>query len=189
MKILLTLVSLVLLPASLLGQISSKPVVSHTALTADQVAIYRTFLSSYNTGLDAQINVADMTSEFMPDPNDFKGCLKEFGPSTASEDVHRFSTEFSGLRKLRLIDPNTHKIADPGIAIRQGVSVNDAVKAGFEAGVLTLSEIIFDPTHHYAAFSYSFHCGSLCGNGGTVVYELKDGKWVKSKRFCSFWES
>ncbi len=186
MKAILAIGSLILFPAFLFGQTSSQPIISNSPLTADQIAIYRTFLASYNTGLNAPINVATMTVEFNPDPSDLKSCLKEFGSSIASEKVHRFSTEFSGLRKIRVIDPKTHKTSDPGIAIRQGDSVDQAVKAGFAAGVLTLSEIVFDPTHHLAAFTYSFYCGALCGNGGTVVYEMKNGKWTKSKRFCSF---
>ena len=189
MKALLATASLILFPVVLLGQTSSKPAISNQALTSDQITIYRSFLQTYNTGLDAPINVADTTSEFKPDPSDLKSCLKEFGSSVSSQKLHRFTAEFSDLRKIHLIDPNTHKISDPGIAIRKGESVDQAVKAGFEAGVLTLSEIIFDPTHHFAAFSYGFRCGALCGNGGTEVYELKNGKWARSKRFCSIWMS
>jgi hypothetical protein len=185
MKTILALVSLLLLPVSLLGQASPKVIISDTSLTADQIAIYRVFLSSSNTGLDAPINVADVTVEFKPDPSDLKECLKDFGSPVSSQKLHRSTTEFSDLRKIHLIDPSKHKIADPGIAIRHGDPVDHAVKAGFEAGVLTLSEIIFDPTH-LAALTYDFYCGALCGNGGTVVYEMKNGKWTRSKRFCSF---
>ena len=36
--------------------------------------------------------------------------------------------------------------------------------------------------------SYSFRCGSLCGQGGTVVFEKKDGVWKKSQN-CGGWIS
>ena len=189
MKALLSAVSFILFPVVVLGQASSPPAISNQPLTADQIAIYHNFLQSYDTGLKAPINLADTTSEFRPDASDLKSCLKEFGSSVSPQELHRFTAEFSDLRKIHLIDPDTHKISDPGIAIRRGESADQAVKAGFEAGVLTLSEITFDPTRHYAAFSYSFHCGALCGNGGTVVYELKNEKWERSKRFCSVWIS
>lgn len=189
MKALFTAVSLALFPILLLGQAPTQPNISKGPLTRDEIAIYRTFLFSYDTGLDAPINVADITVKFDPDPGDLKGCLKEFATSNSSAELHRFTTEFSDLAKIRMIDTNTHKIADPGIAIRQGDSVDHAVKAGFEAGVLTLSEIAFDPTHHFAAFTYSFHCGALCGNGGTVILEMQHGIWKISHRQCSMWIS
>jgi hypothetical protein len=189
MKTILALVSVLILPISLLGQASPKLLISNTPLTTDQIAIYRIFLFSYDPGLETPINVADTTSEFSPESNDLKSCLKEFDSPVSPQKLHRFTAEFSDFQNIHLIDPNTHKISDPEIAIKRGESIDQAVKAGVEAGVLTLSEVIFDSTHHFAAFSYSFRCGVLCGSGGTVVYEFNNGKWIKSKRFCSLWMS
>ncbi|HEX5235529.1 MAG TPA: hypothetical protein VFW25_09380 [Silvibacterium sp.] len=189
MKNSLVMVCFVLLSSLVLGQTPSESASSKLPLSTDQIAIYRAFLSDYNTGLDAPINLSDVTEEFKPDRQDLQGCLKGFAPPSTPALLHHFSNEFSDLRNIRLIDAAHHKISDPGDAIRKGDSVEHAVKAGFEAGVLRISEISFDPTHHLAALTYSFHCGSLCGNGATVVYELRDGKWARSQKSCTFWQS
>jgi hypothetical protein len=88
-----------------------------------------------------------------------------------------------------LVDPAVTKIADPEDAIHKGVSVDDAVKAGFAAGQLRLSEVVFDKDHNFAIFSYSFHCGRLCGSGGTILLEKEDHKWVRSEEGCGTWIS
>ena len=74
--------------------------------------------------------------------------------------------------KVHLVDPGKHEISDPGNAIGEGQSVDDAVEAGFKAGLFTFSEVVFDTAHTHAALNYTFHCGSLCGHGGTVVFIL-----------------
>jgi hypothetical protein len=177
------------LPGLSLAQTPEQPTFSKTPLATDQIAIYRVFLSSYRTGLDVPLNLSDSTEEFKADEMDLKGCLKQFAPANAAIQVHRFSNEFSDLHNVRLIDVTKHKTADPGDAIRNGSSVEAAVRAGFAAGILRVSEIVFDSTHQLAAISYSFYCGSLCGNGGTIIYELQDGKWSESKRTCARWVS
>lgn len=189
MKTLLVMVCLILLPGFSLAQTQGQPTFSKAPQAAEEVAIYRAFLSSYSTGLNARINLSDVTEEFNPDKMDIEGCLRGLVSSAPITEVHRFSTEFSGLHNIRLVDAKTHKIADPGKSIRNGSSVEDAVKAGFEEGVLTVSEISFDSKHRLAVFKYDFYCGALCGNGGTVIFELHGGKWVRSKLRCSSWIS
>jgi hypothetical protein len=88
-----------------------------------------------------------------------------------------------------LIDPEKAKIKDPEGGIRKGESVEQAVKEGFQAAHFSFSEIVFNPDHTRAMFKYGFHCGSLCGNGGTVLLEKKDGKWIRSKQNCGRWMS
>jgi hypothetical protein len=105
------------------------------------------------------------------------------------DTVHKLPAELSKAGKINLVDPKKHKLKDPGAAIHNGTSVDQAVTAGFASGLFTFSEIVFDSDHKLAAFRYSFVCGILCGNGGTVIYELKDGKWSPTKRRCSSWIS
>jgi len=55
--------------------------------------------------------------------------------------------------------------------------------------LFSVSEIAFDQQHNHAAVSYSFWCGSLCGNGATVIFEKIDGQWKKTNRNCGGWVS
>ena len=112
-----------------------------------------------------------------------------FAPTPPITAVHQFSNEFTDLHKLRLVNADQHPLADPEAGIRQGQSVNDAVRTGFAAGILRMSEILFNSKHDLAAFNYSFVCGSLCGHGATVIFELKGGKWKQSGRNCGYWIS
>jgi len=185
MKTRLVCLSTLVVCVTCIAQSPQTSAFSKSPLTQDEIAIYRTFLSSYSTGVDAPINLSNTTSEFVPLDMDIRGCLKDFPTPMTITEVHHFGNEFSELRNIRLIDTNTHAIADPGEAIKKGGSVEHSVQEGFEAGVLTISEIHFDQQHHLAAFQYFFRCGSLCGNGATVVFELRDNKWIKSKHFCS----
>ena len=97
-----------------------------------------------------------------------------------------------GSAKIRLVDDEAQEKEiekrDPGKAIREGRSVDDAVKDGFAHGKAWFSEILFDKTHTHAVIFYGFHCGRLCGNGGTAILEKKDGIW-NFKSQCSMWMS
>ena len=62
------------------------------------------------------------------------------------------------------------------------------MRNGFAHGLVTLSEINFDKEHKHAIVSFSFFCGSLCGNGGTAVLEKVDGAWQR-KSNCHNWIS
>jgi hypothetical protein len=54
---------------------------------------------------------------------------------------------------------------------------------------MTFSAVVFDKTHTKAAFTYSFVCGGLCGNGGAIVFEKAAAGWQRSSRQCGVWMS
>jgi hypothetical protein len=170
----------------------AKPVVSAEPISAERMEIYRDFLSGYNNGSGSILNVANATTTFfISNDDDFKGCLKGFDPDAFKVTTfHQFAPDAFPTSATRLVDPKKVKRRDPGDAIKHGESVEDAVRTGFAAGIFSFSEIAFDGPHTHAAFTYSFVCGSLCGSGGTVVYELHDGNWKQDKRqHCGQWIS
>jgi len=169
-----------------------------TPLPADNLAIYRDFLSGYNNGSGAVLNVANTTEAFLnadPVSDGQKSCLSDAHITQLySAVVHKFSADAFPADKVKLVDPDAHRGSDPEDAIRKGQSIEDAVRAGFAAGLFTFSEIVFDSTRTHAAFQYSFLCGRLCGNGGTVLYDkLPDDhgkvRWQISKKICGSWIS
>jgi hypothetical protein len=177
--------SILLISASLLCAQSPGPSVS--PLGPDQTAIYRAFFASYSKGNKLPISVSNVTDPFEPDDMDRKGCAKNFPARTV--EVHRLPTDMLAGLPAKLVDPRLHEKKDPGDAIRQGQSVDDAVAAGFRAGIFTFSEVAFNSSHDRAAFSYSFVCGTLCGHGSVVIFKLQRGKWVQEKDTCAHWIS
>lgn len=174
----------------------TKPVVSKSPMDADQLAVYQAFLSSYDTGSKARLNLSKVTSALNLAEDKDDPCLKniEFDPKRqVASVVHEFDPQTPLQGNFRLVNPEEQSKAiqrsDPGRAIRHGKDVNDAVEAGFAAGLLTLSEVAFDKGHRHAAMRFSFVCGGLCGHGSTIVFEKKNGKWIESNRQCSSWIS
>jgi hypothetical protein len=173
-----------------LAQDAPSAKLSAVPIGTEQMVIYRDFLTSYRNGSKRVLNVSEVTGTFRMSDYDLGGCLKNFKKSDFNASIiHSFNADDFPKDKVRLIDPKTHKRADPGDAIRNGVSVDEAVTDGFAAGVFTFSEIAFDSTHTHAAFSFSFVCGGLCGHGGVIVYHLQNGHWRQSKAGCSRWIS
>jgi hypothetical protein len=78
---------------------------------------------------------------------------------------------------------------DPSKTMREGKSVDHAVKDAFASGLLTLSEIAFNKDHSKAVMSYSFFCGRLCGNGAVVMLKRVGRKWKVTKQSCGEWVS
>jgi hypothetical protein len=161
--------------------------IAPTPLSTVQLAIYRDFLATWNAGEKAPLHVAN-TTELLSIADDNKGCLKDF-PKSHSVSVHAVPAHaFDGLNVL-LVDPRLHQKRDPGDAIRNGEPVDDAVSAGIAAGIFTFSEMVFNRDRTRAAFTYSFVCGGLCGNGGTIIFQHRNGKWAQQKNACGTWVS
>ena len=78
---------------------------------------------------------------------------------------------------------------DLGGTTRARKVTEDTVKEVFASGLFSMSEIVFDKTHHYAIVSYAFLCGSLCGNGAGLVLEKDGNEWKITSRQCGGWVS
>ena len=171
--------------------VAQQPAVTFSGqpVAPDRAAVYQAFVAGYMADPDGPktLNVAMVTSAFAPDEGDIKGCMSKFPQGKPLTEVHSLKGVFGS--NVILVDPKAHQLQDPGDAIRKGTSVDEAVRKGFDSALLTISEILFDESHTHAALYYSFQCGSLCGNGGTLIFELNKGKWVRSKLSCGTWIS
>jgi hypothetical protein len=94
---------------------------------------------------------------------------------------------------MRLVDPQkqtkTVRSNDPSKTIHKGKPVEDAVENAFSTALFSMSEIAFDREHRFAVVSYRFWCGSLCGNGSTLVFKKVKGEWRNANRHCGGWIS
>jgi hypothetical protein len=158
--------------------------VSKAPLGPDQIDIYKTFLQSYVGGLQSGVNLANTTtplhlSSDMTKPD----CLVGIDPeavASAGQVSHLLGNEISSVGRINLVDPKHYRLADPGAAIEKGKSIDEAVRTGFSAGLLNLSEIAFSRDHDVAVMKYSFVCGRLCGNFETLFFQKVDGQWGRN---------
>ena len=175
--------------SALSAQDAPKPEFSPVPLTSAQIAVYRAFLADYNKGSKGKHNLADTTDSFQPDKDNFTGCMKDFSRSSKSLKVHNLTQALGEDPNAHLVDGDGYKVKDVGEWMEKGQTLDTAVDSAVSAGLLTLSEVVFDKTRHQAAFHYALSCGRLCGNGGTVVYVLSNGQWRRSKQSCVSWIS
>lgn len=175
----------------------TRPKVSDQPLTAEQLVVYRVVLHGW---MENEVSAINLSIQTIPFPTsgafDAGDCGKELDLELVVPGiVHRFhpaDLQQLGSDKIGLVDAERqrHEVVenDPGKTIGEGRSIEDAVRNGFAHGLVTLSEIRFDKEHKHAIVSYSFFCGSLCGNGSTVILEKVDGAW-RRKSQCSNWIS
>lgn len=124
------------------------------------------------------------------------GCLQGIRLDDSSSPFHSFRDlppDVLLAKGMRLVDPKkqtaTVRSHDPDNTMATGKTTKDAVSEAFAAGLFSMSEIAFDVEHHYAIVQYDFWCGSLCGSGGTLVFEKIGGEWKRTDRECGGWVS
>jgi hypothetical protein len=174
----------------------AKPKVSEKPLTAEQIAIYRPILSQWMREGWNSVNLAVQTVPLdATGPSGDSECAKGLDLEPALAEVHRFrAADLAklGSGNIALVDPDRQRDEvrenDPERTVGKGKSIEEAVNNGFAHGLFTLSEIRFDKEHKLAIVSYGFFCGSLCGNGGTMVLEKTGAGWSR-KKSCHDWIS
>jgi hypothetical protein len=180
---------------ALAGYSDEKLVRNTNPFSADEVAIYRGILERWNSDSRGLLNVSNTTFPIDRDLSDC-GCLKGIEPQTIVSAAHSFrilTGDVLGGKNIWLVDADKQAVIvqsnDPSNSIREGKSVDAAVNGAFSTGLFSMSEIAFDKEQRRALVSYSFVCGSLCGNGGVWLFEKVDGVWKKSERVCGGWIS
>ena len=158
----------------------------------DATDIYGKFLDTWTGKEKDPINVS--ISAKAPSPEELKEIADCAPKGTAvhwmpAEPISDLTSSIGKLSYVRLVDPDKWSPQDPSDLMARGQSVDSAVKSGFDHGLLTFSAIVFDEAQGTAAFTYSFVCGGLCGNGGTVIFHKGPSGWVQSNKQCGNWMS
>ena len=176
----------------------NKPTKSTVPLTADEVAIYKAILQEYTVAKSVSLNVSAKTYPLDPESHMnglTEACPKGIQLDNLSTVVHTYHDLTPGVltRNTRLVNPSRQAILirknDPQNVVGTGESIEVAVKRAYDTALFSLSEIAFDKDHRYAAVTYSFWCGSLCGDGSTLVFEKVGNVWKKTDRRCGGWVS
>ena len=163
-------------------------------LAQEQVSIYRDFLAHYEDyqQLSNLLGMQPVTEPFKIDISvggiersvyGPKGCLHALKLEPQSGTVHRLPPEI-----MRFGDPDSvmSRIKATGQPLPRSKGAKGVGPDGYVLTKFTLSEIVFDVTHHFAVFNFSANCGCLGGQGATILYERKGGKWTKSQD-CDYW--
>lgn len=172
-----------------------KVVRESSVLSADEITIYEAVLERWNSKSSKPLNLSNRTTPLDRNISDCE-CLKGMDVQSLAKATRSFRFLTRGdlpSRTIRLVDAELQTAIvrdnDPHNLMRKGVSVDAAVNNAFKNGLFELSEIAFDKAHRRAIVSYSFVCGSLCGNGGVWLFEKVDGVWKKSENVCGGWIS
>jgi hypothetical protein len=198
------LVCLSVCPISTAQEEPHKPVLSNSPLTTDEVAIFRAVLKDYLKGSHGVMLLANTTAPTNQSPTSVRTCADEISAKLdpqSTEVVHRIDPSVVAGLQVKLADPDAQekeiKASDPQNLIRGAVDegrkvttkqLDDSVTKAFDSALFTLSEIVFDQMHVRAVVSYSFYCGSLCGNGNTISLRKVGKEWKVSKH-CGGWVS
>jgi len=160
---------------------------------SDLMAVYRAFLGSYSKGVE-HLKLARRTVPFELSSERGAECLRglRFGKPDSPAAVHEFDARALP-SSVTLLDSEEQERIIGNVGSKQtwrdGKLVNDPLEKAQGAGFLILSEVAFDRKHEYAVLTFRFECWGLCGNGGTVVFQKHDGKWMPSSRSCPQWAS
>lgn len=178
------------------GVHTAKSLAHETTASSDRDTkeIYVAFLTQWMGKGETPINVANtVTQPTQEDIEQYIECASggrgrntHWNTSTADTDL---KSTLAALPRVKLVNPKHWRATDPGRLIASGRSVDAAVAAGFAKGLMTISAISFNDAHDTAMLSYSFVCGSLCGNGGTVMFKKTSKGWVQSIQRCGGWMS
>jgi hypothetical protein len=179
--------------------VASEPLKRGDELGADEIAIYRAILPSpilpARKESGARINLANKTYPLSLHPGAACMCFRGIDLESfdrASRSYHELPEYLLPGKDVRLADPEEHvKIVRKNDPERDhpGKSLDQAVDDAFATGLFSISEIAFDKEHRRAVVSYSFVCGSLCGNGKTLVFEKVNGEWKETDQTCGGWIS
>jgi hypothetical protein len=161
---------------------------------SDVTEIYATFLQEWSGKNQSTFNLAK-SADSVPE----NGINQEFYSSGCGgiADVRKlpsYSTSdlsyiVKNLPHIHVIDPRTWRPVDPSVLISNGQAVGSAVERAYSSGLMTLSSVTFDEQHDVAIFAYTFMCGSLCGNGGVVIFHKTAKGWIRDKKDCVSWVS
>jgi hypothetical protein len=142
--------------------------------TADEIAIYRDFLLHYPGPSGQMFGMQDTTVAFV--------ASMAFGdePKPPNLNIPAYHGRKFPSEVIALTDEN---------AVSQiaavGKSLDPKTRSSFR---FALSEIAFDSKHEKAVFVFAALCGCKGGQGGTVLYELKNGRWELQRPMLNVWQ-
>ena len=160
-------------------------------LTSEQVQVYADFTESFS-----KMNFKFLSNRTFPlnlssigkDPVCVRGLQLE-GTEESSNAVHSLGPEVLRGHSIRIVNEQEEsavlKQRDSDGAAHGVDSTKETSSMTKDPGILALSEIAFDKTHHFAVVKYVFLCGSHCNSGAILVLEKVGTRWTAIRRPCN----
>lgn len=161
---------------------------NEAVLNAEQLQVYGDFIESFS-----KTNFKFLSNRTFP--LDLSGigkdaaCLQGVQLEGQSRmKIHSISSEVLRGRAIHLVgEQEESTILKQRDAAAHGDSAETHSGMTKDPGVLALSEIAFDKSHHFAVLKYLFLCGSHCNSGAVLVLEKVESSWTATtRRPCSF---
>ena len=176
----------------------ASPNLSKDPLTADQIAIYRTFLAYFAVGSTPLHLINKTVALPLPDPSESEDDDPEIDPclkgltlvnrKEAATLVHMLDRSLAIKGRVVLVDPDSQegqiKADDPSKTMDQG-KTSEAAKPASATGFMELSEILFDRSHRGALMIASFSCGHTCGFVAVFRFKKTRHQWKMFKEPCA----
>jgi len=169
------------------------PQPNKASLTSEQLQVYGDFIESFS-----KMNFKFLSNKTLPldlsslgkDASCLQGLQFE-GAEEPSKAVHLLGPEVLRGHSIHMVSEQEEsailKQRDAEMAMHGTDSTKDASGMTKDPGVLALSEIVFDKSHHFAVLKYVFFCGSHCNSEAILVLEKLGSQWTgTTRRPCSF---
>jgi hypothetical protein len=162
-------------------------------LISEQLQVYGDFVESMSKANFALLSKETFSLDLTKLDKD-AACLRGLDlekPEAAREGRHSLEPQVLRVKSIRFVDAQEEaailKQRDAQMAAQAKTPTGDSTDLKSDLGILALSEVVFDRTHHFAILKYIFLCGSHCNSGAILVLEKVDSKWVgTTRRPCSF---
>lgn len=162
---------------------------SKTSSTAEELQVYGDFVESMTKAHFSFLSDRTFPLDLSDLPKD-SACLRGVrleGAEAAGRGNHVLGPQVLRSTTIRLVNAEQESAI---LRQRDADGVNsqrDASGMMADLGVLALSEIVFDETHHFAVMRYAFICGSHCNSGAILVLEKVGSRWTATtRRPCKF---
>lgn len=161
-----------------------------SSLTPEQVQVYADFIDSFSqTGFRVLLNRTFPLSLSVVAKD--AACLQGVHLETAGksgEGGHLLGPEVLRNHSIRIIGEQDEsailKQQEKGAAAVSTNSGGNGSGTPKNPGILALSGILFDTSHHFAVIKYAFLCGIHCNSGGILVLEKVENRWSVKRRPC-----
>jgi hypothetical protein len=153
--------------------------------SADEAAVYRSFLEKYAATRNLKGAGINLSSRSGPLNERAKECLETVKAEKPKSSARPFlKAQFESLPYIMLVNPGQQLEK-----IKKNDSPRVTSQQMAQSGMLTVSQIWFDKDHHFAVMSFSFYCGRRCGHGSTHIFRKVKGQWVQLEHLCESWIS